>query len=58
MQILLNINLVGYGIKLRVLAFLLRLDKRTFFKLNLRLRILNTYLSNLRLLIRISLFVL
>ena len=55
MQMLLDISLVSCRGKLTVLDFLIGLAGRHFFKFNPRLRTLNTYLSNLRLLIGISL---
>ena len=55
LHILLNISLVGCRGKLTVLAFFLGLAGRCFFKLNPRLRILNTCLNNLRLLTGTSL---
>ena len=55
MHMLLNTSLIGYRDKLTVLAFLLELAGRHFFKPNPRLRILNTCLGNLRLLIYTSL---
>ena len=55
MLMLLNISLVGCRGKLAVLAFLLGLAVRHFFKPNPRLKTLKIYLGNLRLLIYITL---
>ena len=55
MHMLLNMSLISCRGKLTVLAFLLGLARRYFFKLNLRLRILKTYFSNLMLLTSTSL---
>ena len=55
MHILLNISSVDCRSKLTVLAFLLGLAGRCFFKLNPRLIILSICLGNLRLLTGISL---
>ena len=54
----LNISLVGCRGKLAVLAFLMGLVGRHFFKVNPRLGILNKYIGNLRLFIDTSLSVL
>ena len=54
-QMLLNINPFGYRGRLTVLAFLLGLSGRHFFKNNPRLRIPKAFLRNLRLLTGISL---
>ena len=58
MHMLLNKSLVGCRGKLTVLAFLLELAGKRLFKLNPRLRTLNTCFSNLKLLTSISLGVL
>ena len=54
MHMLLYISLVGCKGKLTLLTFLLGLAGRRVFKLNTRLRTLNTSLSNLSLLTGIS----
>ena len=54
-HMLLNISLVGSRGILKVLAFLLGLAGRHFLKPNPRLRSLDTYFSNLRLLISTNL---
>ena len=57
MHMLLKISLVGCRGKSTVLAFLMRLAGGIFFRLNLRLRILNTCISSLRFLADLSLAV-
>ena len=57
-QILLSISLVGCRGKSLAFAFLLRLAYRPFFRLNMRVRTVNTYITNIRLLKGTSLILL